>query len=87
MVKKRRNIYLIFGILLVVLNLSTTLVQILAGDSRRNDISFNNLFGNNLFFVVGLVLLRAAFKLHIRIKKAEKLAFERSIDAIGTLEI
>ena len=83
--KTRRNVYLIVGIILIILNL---LVEITEYIDNPEYFSFNigYLIGYNFLLICGLVLLRFAYKLQKKINRLKQYEFEESIKNIGNTQ-
>ncbi|MEJ7626857.1 MAG: hypothetical protein WKF35_08340 [Ferruginibacter sp.] len=83
--KLRRNIYLIIGSLLVLINVLSDIAAISQNDTLTGDASFNigYLIGSHLFLFVGLVFLWFAHKENKKIKTKNESVIKESIDTIG----
>jgi uncharacterized membrane protein len=83
--KTRRAVYSIIGIVLIVLNLLVDLAQVNEYKWNDNDTAYNigSVIGGHILLIIGLVLLRLAYKLHKKIKSKEGNQLEESINSIG----
>jgi hypothetical protein len=79
--KTRKNIYLIAGIVLIILNLIADLMDIKEYSTHENaSYSIGYFIGSNIFHFVGIMLVIIAYKVQKRIKAAE---INKMIDNIG----
>ncbi|MFT3703416.1 MAG: hypothetical protein QM802_13655 [Agriterribacter sp.] len=82
--KTRRNIYIIVGTILIVLNL---FINIVRPDSSLHESgeAFNvgYFIGSYLFVIVGLILLRLAYNVQLKIKLQERKKLEDALEEIG----
>lgn len=82
----RRNIYIIIGSFLVLLNV---LVDILDFEKLASKVlefdsfNFGYLIGSHFLLLFGLVFLRLAYKTQARIKKKKAEELEKAINEIG----
>ena len=84
--KTRTNIYLTLGIVLIVVNLLVDIAEFghLIEQLKANAYSIGYLFGSHLFLVIGLFLLRWAYKLQ---RKIEAKQTREMIDGIGKPQV
>ena len=80
--KKRRNVYLINGSLLILVN---PLIDITENNQYTNDIYYNigYLLGSQFLLIFGVVLLILANKVQKKINTMKQNEFEDSIKNIG----
>lgn len=71
--KIRKNIYLTIGIVLISLNLLVDITDFNHIKSQVQDdkTGFGYLIGSQFFLIIGLVLVRMAYKLKLRIERKE----------------
>jgi hypothetical protein len=83
--KKRRTIYIVIAVILIVLNLLVDIVNLKKEKFNQEGDAYNvgYFIGAHFFMITGLVLLRLAYKLTQKIKAAERNAFEENINDIG----
>lgn len=83
--KARRNIYLVIGGLLVIINLLVDVVALQEQDPAVNDGMFNAgyFLGSHFLLIIGLVFLRWAYKINRRLAKRSEIELEDSINIIG----
>ena len=82
--KTRRNIYLIIGTVLVVLNLLTDFVSLSEYSSQDNGYNIGYFIGSHFLMIIGFVLLRFAYKINQRLKIAAPNSLEEEIEKIGS---
>ena len=84
--KIRRIIYIIIGILFILVNLLTDLLELSSGSSYGSDTAYNigYFLGSHLLLFIGLIFLRQAYKLGKKIKQAKlNTELNTSIHEIG----
>lgn len=81
--KTRKNIYFTIGIILILLNLLVDVTDFnnLKSQVQNSASGFGYLIGSQFFLILGLVLLRMAYKIHQRIKRRQ---LQEMIDKIGS---
>jgi EamA domain-containing membrane protein RarD len=65
--KTRRNIYLIIGVVLILLNLLVDIVNFNEDKSKDIPYSIGYFIGAHIFLLIGIILVRMAYKLHKKI--------------------
>jgi hypothetical protein len=83
--RTRKNIYIIIGSILIVINLLVDLLEIIEHNPVSADqaYSIGYFIGSNILVIFGLIFLRLAYRLHKKIKKIERNELEKSINSIG----
>jgi hypothetical protein len=86
--KAKRIIYLTVGILFVLLNLLTDIMELseknYSGDNPSYSLGY--FIGSHIFLFFGLVLLRLAYKQHKKIKiEMQNRELNNQIDSIGKI--
>ena len=83
--KTRRNLYIIIGSFLVLINLLSDLAAIGQGDTLSKDLSFNigYVIGAHFMLIFGILFLWLAYRLHKKIKAKNLAVLERTINSIG----
>lgn len=83
--KTRRSIYIVTGTILILLNI---LVDIVNPDSTNTltegGFNIGYFLGSHFWVIIGLVLLRLAYKVNQKIKMKELSQLEKAVDEIGT---
>lgn len=86
--KTRRTVYITTGIFLIVLNIFVDIVNPDGGNDFSNpNFSIGYFMGSHFFVIVGLVLLRLAYKVNQKIKNKELSHLGRSIGDIGKSDL
>lgn len=81
--KTKRNLFLVIGILLVLLNLLLDLVSLNEYTSVNKSYSIGYFLGGHILLFIGLFLLRKAYKINNRLKLAKINSIEQDIEQIG----
>ncbi len=81
--KLRKNIYLIIGIILIVLNLITDILNL--SEYHPNDAGYGigYFIGSHIFLLVGIILLRMAYKINRKLKEQDNNLYDE-IEGIGS---
>ena len=90
--KARRTIYIVIGSILILLNILLDIASfyevINSGnpDPSENGGAFSvgYFIGGHIFLIIGLVLLRLAYKLNKKIKNENARELKEAIDELGT---
>ena len=82
--KTRRNVYIILGCILLILNLWLDLVELSEHTpaSPYQGFTIGGFIGSHIFIIFGLIFLRLAYKLHKRIRAKEESELD-DIENIG----
>ena len=83
--KTRRTVYLVIGVLLILLNLVVDLTEYASFNSNYISPAYNigYFIGSHILLIIGLILLRLAYRLHKKMKSKEDDPLEESINCIG----
>ena len=81
--KIRKNVYLIIGIVLIILNLLVDIIQLSENSSRDTSYNIGYFIGSNSLLIIGMVLIRISYKLNKKLKRKEKNGLEEAIEEIG----
>ena len=83
--KTRRNLYIIIGSFLVLVNLLSDLAALGQGDNLSNEMSFNigYVIGAHFMLIFGILFLWLAYRLHKKIKAKNLASLETTIESIG----
>ncbi len=86
--KRRRKVYILFGAILIFLNLIVDLAEIAERRYLQNDASYTvgYFIGSHILAIFGLLLLRNASKLKRKIKFYNDAEMVKSIGTIGNTE-
>lgn len=78
--KIRRNIYLILGAILILMNCITTLGRLGEIRSQLTDVArgIGYLIGTHIFLIIGLFFLFGAYRVQKKIKRKEQLSLENA---------
>ena len=78
----RKNIYIIVGVILIVLNLFVDFAEYIERRSLKADpaYSIGYFIGSHLLLILGILLLRIAYKIQQKIKRY---AVQQMIEEIG----
>ncbi len=78
----RKNIYIITGVLLILLNLFVDLAEYIERRSVKTDpaYSIGYFIGSHLLLILGILLLRIAYKIHLKMKRND---VQQMIEEIG----
>lgn len=81
--KTRKNIYLTIGILLIVLNLLVDITDFnhIKSQVQKDGSGIGYLIGSQFLLIIGLVLVRMAYKLKLRIERKQ---LQDMINKIGS---
>ena len=84
--KTRRKLYFLVGVLLIIANLLLDIIQFF-DDKEFAERMFSNIgyfIGSNIFLIFGLILIRMGYKHQKKIRQhMENLETKRKIDSIG----
>ncbi|MGB4845944.1 MAG: hypothetical protein WBP16_15870 [Ferruginibacter sp.] len=83
--KTRRVIYIIFGSVLITLNLLVDLVYFSEYEPEDKSIAYKigSIIGGHIFLIAGLIFLRLAYSVHKKIKRKEEDSLEEAVNSIG----
>ena len=86
--KFRRNIYIVIGLFLIIVNFLVDIIQLLEKNEYSGESSYNvgYFIGSHFLLLFGLLFLRTAYKVNRKIKSKADLALEKSIHNIGEKE-
>lgn len=78
----RKNIYIIIGILLVVFNILSHIIEFTENNATADDTAYSigYFIGSNFFLIIGIVFLRLAYKINKKIKNHQ---LKEMVDKIG----
>ncbi len=82
--KARRNVYLIIGSVLIILNLLLDITSLSEYKSQDSSYSIGYFIGSHFFMITGLVLYRMAYKINRRLKSNNPDSLEEDIKKIGS---
>jgi hypothetical protein len=83
--KISRNIYLIIGTILIVVNILVDILDIqnLTMQLERTSFNIGYIIGSQFFLIIGFILLRMAYKIQKKINKKNDYNINKAIDDIG----
>lgn len=83
--KTRRNIYFLAGSFLIVFNLIVYIshLQQMSEESSNASYSIGSFIGANIPTIIGLILVRMAYKLHARMKQIYMNEVDTEVNNIG----
>jgi membrane-bound ClpP family serine protease len=78
----RKNIYIILGIVLILLNLFVDFAEYIERRSLKTDAAYSigYFIGSHILLIFGMLLLRIAYKIHQKMKRNE---VQQMIEEIG----
>ena len=82
--KGRRNVYLIIGSVLIILNLLLDIASLSEYKPQDSSYSIGYFIGSHFLMIIGLVLYRLAYKINRRLKSDNPDSLEEDIKKIGS---